>query len=128
MKPGIGRGALGHRAVPRRLWVAAIEARRPAPHHQPRRVELGRHVGELEPQCLEIGEWLAELPPLEQMVTCGFEAGARATQRAGGYIHAAALEPHPRDLEAVALLAQPVGDREAAILENPPRRRLGGPA
>ena len=79
-EPGIGGQALGHRAVHRRPCIAAIEARGAALHHQPRRVELARHVGELELQCLKIGERPAELTAFEQMVARRLEAGASAAE------------------------------------------------
>src|SRR5271169_2697972 len=42
VEPGISRETLGHRAMHDRLWITAVEARGPAPDHQPCRVELGR--------------------------------------------------------------------------------------
>jgi len=53
---------------------------------------------------------------------------SRAAERAGGNIQPAAVEPHHRDPEAVALIAEPVGDRDAAILEDHHRGRLRVPA
>jgi hypothetical protein len=112
----------------RRLCIAAIKARRTAPHHQPRCVELGRHIGELELQRLKIGERPAELTAFEQMVARRFEASSGAAERAGRDVEAPAVEPHHRDLKAVAFGAEPIGDRHTAILEDHHRRRLGVPA
>ena len=75
-------------------------------------------------QRLELGELLAELAAFEQVRPRRFETGPRAAERAGADIDAAAIEPRHRDLEAVALGAEAVGDRHPAILEDHHRRRL----
>ena len=56
VEAGVGGEALGHGAMQRRVGIAGVEARGGATHHQPRRLEFGRHVGELELQRLELGE------------------------------------------------------------------------
>src|SRR5207245_3911850 len=104
MKPGIGRQALGHRAMHGRLRVAAIEARSTPPYHQPRRLELARHVGKPELERLEIGERPAELAAFEQVVARRLEASAGPAKRAGRYVEAAAVEPLHGDFGAVAFL------------------------
>jgi hypothetical protein len=103
-------------------------SRRRAPDHQPRRVELGRHVGELELRRLEVGQRLAELLALDDVARRRLQAGARAAQRAGADVDAPAVEPHHRDLEAVTLGPEPVGDRHLAVLEDHRRGRLAVPA
>src|SRR5882724_7398629 len=110
-----------------RRRVAAIEARRTPPYHQPRRLELARHVGKPELQCLEIGERPAELVAFEQVVARRLEASARPAERAARYVETAAVEPHHRDLEAFALCAKAIGNRHAAILEDHHRRWLRVP-
>jgi hypothetical protein len=56
------------------------------------------------------------------------ERALRAAERTGRDIDAAAVEPGHRDLEADALIAEPVGDRHAGILENHRAGRLRVPA
>jgi hypothetical protein len=122
----IGGEALGHRAVRRRLGIGGIEARRGAPHHEPGRVELGGHVG--NPNC---SAWNSAsfLPncALAEISTRRLERSARAAERAGGDIEPAAIEPHHRDLESVALVTQAVRHRYAAILEHDHRCGLAIP-
>src|SRR6185312_8562319 len=125
---GIGREALGHRAAHRRVRLPGIERRSRAPHHEARRLELRRHIGELELQRLELGELAAELPALADMAERRLEAGAGAAERAGGDVEPAAIESHHRDLEPVPLGAETARDGDAAIGELDHRRRLAVPA
>ena len=127
-KPASVGEALAHGGGLRRLGRLGVEQRGRAPDHQPRRIELGRHVGQLELRRLEIGQRLAELLALDDIARRRLQAGAGAAQRAGADIDAPAIEPHHGDLEAVAFRPQPVGHRHPAILEDHRRRRLAVPA
>src|SRR6516162_11962004 len=62
------------------------------------------------------------------MVARRLEAGAGAAERTSRDVETPAVEPHHRDFEPVAFGAEPIGDRDAAILEDHHRRRLGVPA
>src|SRR5207253_2740777 len=70
----------------------------------------------------------AELPAFEQVVARRLEASAPPAKGAGRYVETAAVEPRHRDFEAVAFLAETIGDRDAAILEDHHRGRLRVPA
>src|SRR5665213_645737 len=128
LETGVGGEALGHGALGSGFGIVALKRTGGAMHHEPRRVELGRHVGEAELERLELGERLAELLALDEMALRRFEAGARAAERAGADVDAAAIEPHHRDLEAHAFAAQQIGSMHAAILEDHHGGRLAVPA
>src|SRR6185437_13000488 len=125
---GVRGEALGHGAELGRFGITGIELRRRLADHQPRCLELRRHVGKLELHRLETREMLAELPARLDMLAREIETGARAAERARADIDAAAVEPHHRNFEALAFGAKPVGDRHAAILEHHHRGRLRVPA
>ena len=125
---GVGREALAHGGGLRRLGRLGVQQRRRAPDQESRGIELGRHVGELELSRLEVGQRLAELLALHDIARRRLQAGTRAAQRAGADVDAPSVETHHRDLEAVPLGAEPVGDRHLAILEDHRGRRLAVPA
>src|SRR5713101_1651071 len=124
----VGGEALAHGGGLRRLGRLDVEQRGGAPDQQPRGVEVGRHVGQLELRRLEVGQRLAELLALDHVARRRLQAGARAAQRAGADIDASAVEPGHGDLEAVALRPQAVGDRHLAVLEHHRASRLAVPA
>src|SRR5260370_33637356 len=128
LKPDIGRETLAHRRGLRRLGRLGVEQESRPPDQDPRGVELGRHVGQLELRRLEFGDRLTELLALDYVARRGFEACASAAQRTGTDIDAPAIETGHGDLEAVALRSQPVGDRHLAVLEDHRSRRLAVPA
>src|SRR5207248_1916895 len=64
----------------------------------------------------------------QEVVARRLEASACPAERAGRDVETAAVEPHHGDFEAVALLAETIGDRDAAILEDHHRSRLRIPA
>src|SRR5580704_9046525 len=128
LEPDVGRKALAHRRGLGRLGRLGVEQEGRAPDQEPRGVELGRHVGQLELRRLEVGDRLAELLALDDVARRGFEAGTGAAQRTGADIDAPAIETGHGDLEAVALRPQPVGDRHLAVFEDHRRRRLAVPA
>jgi len=57
-----------------------------------------------------------------------FFMGARAAQRAGADIDAAAVQSHHRYFEAVTFRSEPVRNRHPAVLEDHRRGRLAVPA
>ncbi len=125
VEPGIGREALGHRAMHGRL--ADRRGRGCAAPRQT--ISRAASSSVAMSASLNCNAWnsasgLAELAAFEQIGARRLETGARAAQRAGGDIEPPAVEPHHRDLEAVALGAEPVGDRHPAILEDHHRGRL----
>ncbi len=84
-----------------------LEARG-AQRQQPGRVDLGRHVGELELDRLVLGDRLAERPALLRVGERVLERGARDAERLGRDADPAAVERRHRDLEAAADLAEQV--------------------
>ncbi len=92
----------------------AVERGGGAAHHQPRRLEVGGHVGELELQRLELAQRPAELAALGHVSAWPPRTPAGAAERAGGDVEPSAVQPHHREAEAAALVADPVGDRHAA--------------
>ncbi|MNT32801.1 hypothetical protein D3C72_1687000 [compost metagenome] len=97
-------------------------------HHLPRRDQFDGHVGQLELQCLEFGQRLAELAALAHVTASGIQRALRSTQRAGGDVDAAAIEPLHRQLEAATLLSQKVADRYADVFEGDAAGGLAVPA
>src|ERR1700730_14195437 len=96
----IGREPLRHGGEPGRPGQAAVERARGAAHHQARRLELGRVIGDAKAQRLEIGEPRSELLALAHIVDRALEAELRAADRAGRDVEPAAIEPGHGDLEA----------------------------
>src|SRR6185437_13298964 len=84
----VGGETLGHGAELGRLGIGRVELRRRLADHQPRRLELGCHVGKLELHRLEARQMLAELPARLDMLAREIETGARAAKRARADIDA----------------------------------------
>src|SRR5215218_1321982 len=92
------------------------------PGHQASGVDLGRHVGQVELDGLELGELLVELLAL-------LGVGQGLLERALGDAHglrgdadASAVQSGHGDLEALPFLAQAPARRDAAVVEG----KLGG--
>ena len=128
LEAGIGGKALGLRGERASRRLALADRDRGAMQQQPRGLDLGRIVGDAELQRLEIGQPRAELLALFHVVDGAVEAELRAADRAGADVQAAAVEPGHGDLEALALGADEVGRRHAAILEHHHGGRLRFPA
>ena len=118
LKTDIGRETFCHRGVHRCIWIADIQARGRAVDHEARRLQLRRHIRQLELKGLEIRQSLTELLALQHIITREVEAFAGCPDRTGRNIDPPAIESLHRDLEPVALFANPVDHRHAAILEN----------
>ena len=125
---GVGRESLRHGALHRGIRSLLVEGVRGIPHQRPRRVQLGRHVGEREDDGLLLGERLAERVALVHVAQCPVERELRAAERAGGDVDAAAVEAGHRDLEALAQDAEQSGCRHPHLVEDHLARRLGVPA
>ena len=93
-----------------------------------RRLEIGRHVSQLELGVLELGNGFAELLALLHIDYRLIKAALRPAQRAGADVQPAAIEPGHGKLEAVTFLAHAVGNRHAGILEHDLRSRRCVPA
>jgi len=72
-------------------------------HHQPRRLQLGRVVGNAKRQRLEVRKARAELLALAHVFDGAVEAELRAADRAGRDVEPPAVEPGHRDLESLPL-------------------------
>ena len=77
---------------------------------------------------LKLVEPLSEGFAIARILQRLVERGLRPAERAGTDVEPAAVEPGHRDLEADALVAEPVGDRHTRVLENHGPGRLGVPA
>ena len=128
VEAGVGDEALGHGAKLRGVGILGVERRGGVPQKCARGFERGRHVGEAELQRLEFVEPFAERLALFHVGERLLQRRLCAAERTGGDIEPAAVEPGHRDLEAVALVAEPVRDRHADIVENHGARRLRVPA
>src|SRR3990172_11445055 len=105
----VGGEALGHGAGERRIRSPLIELDRGAVHHEARRLELGRHVGQAELKRLELGQLAAELRALVEIARGRLEAGGGGPERAGRDVDAPPVQALHGDLEALALRAHAVG-------------------
>src|SRR5437870_10055098 len=114
---GVAGPALGHRRFVRVAPDAGVDLARGVVNHQPRGVHLHGHVREHELDALERGDRLAELLPLLRV------PGGRVERRlADADGHRARHRPRHverahRDLESLALLAEPLLDRYGAVRE-----------
>src|SRR5258705_4342543 len=102
----VGCEALRVRRLQRRA-LALVEQPRGLPGEQPRRLDLGRHVGDEEVDALVDRDRLAELDSLARVLDRVLEGGPRDTDRAGGRPGPRLVERLHRNLEAAALRAQP---------------------
>src|SRR3954470_1922829 len=92
---------------------------------QPSRVELGRHVRELELDRLELADPLPELAPLECIRACRVEGGLCDPECLRGDPDAAAVERAHRDGEALPLLVQQAVTAHACALDDEVDGRRG---
>ena len=88
-----------------------------------RRLQLRRHVGQLELQRLELRQLSAELAALLDVVARRLQTEAGTADGTGADVQPATVQPHHRHLEADALFAQPVVERDNGVLED---HRAGG--
>ena len=128
LEAGVGGEALGHGAKAGGGRIAGVERGGGAAHHQPRGLQLGGHVGELELQRLEILQRPTELAALGEVGLGGFQRQAGAAEGTGGDVEPAAVEPHHGDAEPLALFADPIGRADPDIVEMDHGRRLTAPA
>src|SRR5262245_6653586 len=115
LKSDIGAKTLCHGAEHGGIRILAIQRRGGAPQKGAGGLELDRHVGEAELQRLEFVEALSKSLALLHVGAGLVERGLRTAERAGRDVEAATVEAGHRDLEADALLAQPVLNRHARI-------------
>mmetsp|Transcript_14885 Transcript_14885/g.38194 ORF Transcript_14885/g.38194 Transcript_14885/m.38194 type:complete len:415 (+) Transcript_14885:66-1310(+) len=127
-RAGVGGEALGHRGVQRGGGRARVQGGRRAAHQQPRRLHLRGHVHQAERRVLERADRLPELPPRLRVAARGVEAELRAAQAAGGDVDAPAVQCSHGHLEALPLLAQAVGQRDAHAVADDGGRGLRLPA
>src|SRR5581483_7203608 len=85
---------------------------------EPRGGELGRHLGDLELDRLELGDLLPELLALLYVIDGGVECSLRDADHLRADADAALVERLDRDLVALADLAEDVRLRERAVLEE----------
>jgi hypothetical protein len=88
------------------------------PDELARRLDLDGHVGEPEVDGLVLGDRLAERDALARVGERGLERRARHADGLRRDADAAGLEVRERDPVALALGAEPVRDRHAAVLER----------
>ena len=100
----VGRDALRHRAVRRRVRVLRVHHRGRVADHEPRAVQLGAHVGELELDRLVRGERRAELHALGDVPPRRVVRGARGADRARRDREPATVEPVPRSARSAAVV------------------------
>ena len=107
-----------------RAWLPGLlhPVRRRLSDHQPRRLQLRRHVGELELQRLELSQGLPNC--LRSAYPARVPAPRAPPDGTGADIQAPAIKAHHRDLEPVALIADKIFHRHPAIIEEHLRRRL----
>ena len=86
--------------------------------HQPRGVDLGGHVGDLEGHALERGDRPVELLSLLGIGRCRLVGGLRQPQRHGADPDPAAVERLEEELVARALLAEQVLGGDPAVVEQ----------
>ncbi len=113
----LGGEELGHRRLGRVWLPAVLEPRRPV-GHEPGRVDLGRHVGDLEGHALEGADGAAELLALLRVGRCGLVGRLRQPERHGRDPDAAAVEGLEEQLVALPLGAEHVPGRDPAVLED----------
>src|SRR5579885_999587 len=98
--------------------LALADRKRSAKQQQPRGIESGRIVGDTELQRLKIGEARPELLALFHVRDRAVQAELRAADRASADIESPAVETGHGDPEALAFLADKIGRRHAAVLED----------
>ncbi|MNE14333.1 hypothetical protein D3C80_1072090 [compost metagenome] len=128
LEAGVGRQALGHRAPFGLFRVAGVDGPGAAQHHQAGRLQIGRHVRQLELGVLELADGLAELLAGRDVVLRRLQRQTGPAQRAGGDVQAPAVQAGHGVFEARAFLAHQIGDRHAAVVEADHGGRLGVPA
>src|SRR6185503_19719580 len=120
---GVGGQALGRRGLERGAGDPVIDEARGVVHHQARGVHRHRHVREHELDALELGDRLVERAALLGVGDRGVQRGLGDSHRLGPDGGPRLLEGLHGDLEASALLAQPVLHRHLAVAEVQRHRR-----
>ena len=119
----VGGEALRERRVQRRA-LAAVDQPRRLPREQPRGLDLGRHVGDQEVHALVHRDRHVEGDALLRVLDRELVRGLRDADGAGRRARPREVERLHRDLEAVALLAEPVLGGHDDVLQRE-RRRVG---
>ena len=120
---GLGGRHLRHGNLSRRPLAAVAQPRRTI-GEKPRRIDIGRHVGERRLGELEIRECLAEQGPMRRMRQRLIQRALRESDGRAGHRGAEDIERPHRELESLALGAEPLTQRHAAITESKSRERM----
>ena len=92
---GVAGEELAHRRGLRDARVSGVEERARLVDEQPRRLDLGRHVGEHELHALEVGDPLPELAPFGDVARGRVERALRDAERLHADDAAATSRAHP---------------------------------
>jgi hypothetical protein len=95
-----------------------IQRLRSLPHHQPRRVQRGRHVRQFELDRLVRTERRAKLFADLDVLECLFECGLGGAKAAGGDVDAAAVQAAHGEFETFAFVADPIRNGDPAVLKD----------
>ena len=87
-------------------------------HEQTRRLDLHRHIGEHELDALERADGLAKRLPLARVVRRHVERGLGHAGRRRRDVDAPAVQAGERDLQSLALGAEPVRGGNLALIED----------
>src|SRR5579884_2024967 len=99
-------------------WDALVSKVRGLEHQTLGRLDLRRHVRDRKLDSLEVGDWFAELPPLLDVGHCLLERGPGNADCLCGDADTAGVQRVHGDLEAHALLTQPVGGRYFDVVKH----------
>src|SRR5205814_10583888 len=113
----LGRVMLCHRGAAL-AGLAAIVMARGVVDEQARRLELRRHLRELELRRLEFRQRAAELPPGAAVMERLVQGSLTEADGGGADGRAERVERAKRDRHAVALAAEPVAVRHRAVFES----------
>src|SRR6266542_684260 len=105
--------------------LARVECRAGAPDEEARRLDVHRHVGELEADALAAEDWAAERLALARVLRRVLERGAGNADGAGGDLRPGGLEEVQRDLKSLSLLADEAVERNPGAVEDE-RARVRG--
>src|ERR1700761_8400445 len=127
----VGDVPLGHRAQLDLVGVVGVQRTGGPPQHHSRRLEVGGHVGEGEPNGGLVEQGSPERLPVADVGAGLVEGGLCTTERAGRDVDPAAVEALHRDAEAGALALGATQHRVGGnphALQNHLRGGLGMPA